>query len=115
MIFATVKKGQRPRLDDKMLKMMSPEYFQLMRACWDSDPSKRPHFSKIKMITGNLLKECKNTEYDRRSRRLSSLQQRDEEDEEEEKKSESDRNRTHVPGMKVATTTSPLSIAMQTL
>ena len=50
MIFATVKKGERPRLNDKMLKMMSPEYFKLMRACWDNDPSKRPHFSKIKRL-----------------------------------------------------------------
>ena len=127
VIFATVKKGERPRLNDKMLKMMSPEYFKLMRACWDNDPSKRPHFSKIKTITGNLLKECKNTEYDRRSKRLSmerdirqfssapsTLRRRDL-SEEEEKKSESNRNRTFVPGMKVATTTSPLSIAMKSL
>jgi serine/threonine protein kinase len=75
-IFDSVKQGLRPTLNNKMLEMMSPDYFKLMRSCWDSDPSKRPPFSKIKIITANLLEECKHEESITRAKRFSKREHR---------------------------------------
>ena len=118
-IFTAVKSGIRPRIDKSMLEtMQSTEYFDLMRQCWDTEPSKRPEFSKIVKIVSKLLQECQ--EKERRTQRSSSRKrtklqrrslstpadlsesdddERDQKDEEEEEKKDTFGRRTRVPSL----------------